>query len=103
MAITGNCNVNKKGASNAGKQTEMTLAQFREWLDQFDDNKDGCISEEELREAVRSSGKWFTSWRSRRGIRSADANGNGSIDSTEITKLIPFAEKTFGFKILVDQ
>lgn len=82
----------------------MTLSQFREWLDQFDDDKDGCISQEELREAVRSNGnKWFTSWRSKRGVRSADANGNGFVDSTEISKLVPFAEKTFGFKILVEQ
>ncbi|KAI9096684.1 hypothetical protein K1719_025863 [Acacia pycnantha] len=67
----------------------MSLEEFIRWLRSFDSDGDGRISRSELREAVRLSRGRFASWRSKRGIKSADTNGNGFIDDNEFRNLAP--------------
>ncbi|XP_026658309.2 calmodulin-1-like [Phoenix dactylifera] len=79
---------------------EMTVEDFKEWLKNFDKDKDGRISRDELRDAIRSKGGRFTTWKSSRGIRHADSNRNGFIDDAEIDNLVAFAQKHLGMKIV---
>ncbi|KAF5192062.1 hypothetical protein FRX31_018351 [Thalictrum thalictroides] len=76
----------------------MTVEEFKEWVDK---DKDGRISKEELREALRSVGGWFTTWMSDRGVKTADVNSNGFIDDNEIGNLVSFAKKHLGVKIQI--
>ncbi|PIA56437.1 hypothetical protein AQUCO_00700634v1 [Aquilegia coerulea] len=78
---------------------EMTIEEFKAWLKQFDADGDGRISKNELRTAMRSLGIYFTTWKSRRGIRFADSNGDGFIDDNEIDGLIEFAQNKLGIMI----
>ncbi|OVA15803.1 EF-hand domain [Macleaya cordata] len=91
----------KRSVSSKGKR-EMTMEEFKLWLKEFDDDGDGRISKEELREAIRSvgGGGWFTTWKSGRGIRSADDNRDGFISDNEINNLVDFAKKQLGVKIV---
>ncbi|KAH7848791.1 hypothetical protein Vadar_007992 [Vaccinium darrowii] len=88
-----------RGVSTDGKP-EMTIDEFKKWLKKFDINRDGRISEEDLQEAIRASGGWFTGRKSKAGVRSADANGNGFIEESEINNLVEFAKKHLGIKIV---
>ncbi|CAA7401618.1 unnamed protein product [Spirodela intermedia] len=80
--------------------TDMTLDEFKNWLKKFDDNNDGRISEEELRNATRSVGCWFSTWRSSRGIRKADFDGNKFVDDDELENLAAFAHRVLGIRIV---
>ncbi|PSS31417.1 Calcium-binding protein [Actinidia chinensis var. chinensis] len=97
MAFT-NCYATR-GVSSDGKH-EMTIDEFKQWLKRFDLNNDGLISKEDLREAVRVNGGWFSGRKSRLGIRSADKNGNGFIEESEINHLVEFAQKYLGVRII---
>ncbi|KAG5542166.1 hypothetical protein RHGRI_021882 [Rhododendron griersonianum] len=79
---------------------EMAMDQFKEWIKQFDVDKDGRISRDELKEAIRSTRAWFPGWKANRGVKAADANGDGFIDDSEITALMEFAEKNLSIKIM---
>ncbi|PIA56439.1 hypothetical protein AQUCO_00700636v1 [Aquilegia coerulea] len=79
---------------------EMTVEEFKNWLNQFDADKDGRISKEELHEAVRSLGVWFTSWKTRRGLLAADDNKNGYVDEHEVDHLFAYAQKKLNVKIV---
>ncbi|XWS21174.1 hypothetical protein CRYUN_Cryun30bG0032700 [Craigia yunnanensis] len=79
---------------------EMTIDEFKRWLKKFDEDKDGRISKDELADAIRVSGGWFARRKSKHGIRSVDANGNGFIDDNEIKNLVEFAEKHLNVRIL---
>uniref|UniRef100_A0A6N2N069 EF-hand domain-containing protein n=1 Tax=Salix viminalis TaxID=40686 RepID=A0A6N2N069_SALVM len=68
------------------------------WLKTFDADKDGRISREELEDAM--PGGWFTRWKGKRGVRSADSDGNGFIEESEINNLVELAQKYLGVKIL---
>ncbi|KAG6747731.1 hypothetical protein POTOM_047622 [Populus tomentosa] len=76
----------------------MTIEDFKRWLRKFDADKDGKISRKELEDAI--PGGWFTRWKGKAVIRSADSNGNGFIDESEIDNLVEFAQKYLGVKIL---
>ncbi|MCL7035822.1 hypothetical protein MKW94_005089 [Papaver nudicaule] len=89
----------KRCASGKHKQ-EMTLEEFKLWLKEFDTDGDGRISKQELREALRGAGRWFTTWKSGRGVRSADANRDGFINENEMSSLIKFATKELGIEIV---
>ena len=78
---------------------EMTIDEFKRWLKKFDEDKDGRISKDELADAIRVSGGWFARRKSKHGIRSVDANGNGFIDDNEIKNLAEFAEKHLNVRI----
>ncbi|KAK8572508.1 hypothetical protein V6N13_048105 [Hibiscus sabdariffa] len=85
----------KTRSYSADGKREMTMDEFERWLKRFDEDKDGKISKDELADAVRVSGGWFARRKSKYGIRSVDANGNGFVDDNEIKNLADFAEKTF--------
>ncbi|KAJ6400071.1 hypothetical protein OIU84_015680 [Salix udensis] len=76
----------------------MSIEEFKRWLKTFDADKDGKISREELEDAM--PGGWITRWKGKRGIRSADSDGNGFIEESEINNLVEFAQKYLGVKIL---
>ncbi|KAL7245170.1 hypothetical protein ACSBR2_000488 [Camellia fascicularis] len=79
---------------------EMTIEQFKVWLmREYDADKDGRISKNELREAVHVAGGWFSKWNSSHGIKSADKNGNGFVDENEINNLADFAQKKKGIMV----
>ncbi|KAI8001189.1 hypothetical protein LOK49_LG09G00557 [Camellia lanceoleosa] len=81
-----------KGLSPDDK-IEMMIEQFKVWLmREYDAGKDGRISKNELREAVRAAGGWFSAWNSSHGIKSADKNGNGFVNENEIN-LADFGQK----------
>ncbi|KAG6498113.1 hypothetical protein ZIOFF_046022 [Zingiber officinale] len=79
---------------------EMTVDEFKEWLKRFDADKDGRISRQELRRAIRSIDRRFTGWKAGRGIRFADTDGDGFIEDDEIDKLVEFARNSLGLKIV---
>jgi calmodulin len=79
---------------------DMTVDEFKEWLQRFDVDRDGRISRDELRRAMRAIRARFTGWRSRQGINYADADGDGYIDNNEIDGLIEFAQRSLGLKIV---
>ncbi|CAB4296941.1 unnamed protein product [Prunus armeniaca] len=54
-------------------------------------DKDGRISKEELRQAIRATRGHFVMFKSRLGLRSADADCNGFIDEDELNNLVDFA------------
>lgn len=88
-----------RSISGSGER-EMSMQEFKKWLKRFDADKDGRISREELREAIRATGGRFTRWKSKLGVRSADGNGDGFIDGHEIDNLVEFAMKHLGLKIV---
>ncbi|KAF0908075.1 hypothetical protein E2562_022922 [Oryza meyeriana var. granulata] len=78
---------------------EMTVEDFKEWLKQFDTDKDGRISRSELREAIRTRGGWFSGMRAGRAVRHADRDNSGFVDESEVENLVAFAQKSLGMKI----
>lgn len=99
MAIKGS------GGATAGRSimrstsSEVTAEEFKEWLRSFDTDRDGRISREELRQAMRSIHVRFSRWQSRCGLRYADGDGDGFIGDDEIDSLIHFAQHHLGLKI----
>ncbi|MDG6100468.1 EF-hand domain-containing protein, partial [Alteromonas sp. ZYF713] len=79
---------------------EMKLQEFEKFLETLDTDRDGCISSEELRQAIRKNGGWFATWKAKRAVKSADVNGNGVIDKGEISKLVALAEKELNVRIV---
>ena len=90
-----------KNVSYKGVQ-KVTMLEFKTWLMTFDDDKDGRISKDELREAIRvmGGGRFTTLIKGWQGVRSADNNRNGYIDYDEIEKLVEFANKTLGLQVV---
>ncbi|XP_028806775.1 polcalcin Phl p 7-like [Neltuma alba] len=88
----------ERGVASDGKRV-MTLEEFKRWLKRFDSNGDGRISHSEVKEAVRLSGGLIASWKSKRGIKSADSNHNGFIDDSEFRNLAHFADKYLNIRI----
>ncbi|GKD55446.1 putative EF-hand domain pair protein [Tanacetum coccineum] len=65
-----------------------------------DDNHDGRISQEELKEALHGLRIWFGRWKAKTAMKSVDSNRSGTIDSpAEMEKLVKFAEKHLHMKI----
>ncbi|KAK4726165.1 hypothetical protein R3W88_031082 [Solanum pinnatisectum] len=90
----------KRNIASDGK-LEMSLQEFKKWIKIFDTDKDGKISIEELRQAIRTNGdSWFSRLKGRRGIKGVDANGNGYIDENEFNNLVEFAQKNLGVRIV---
>ncbi|KAE8718137.1 hypothetical protein F3Y22_tig00110017pilonHSYRG00051 [Hibiscus syriacus] len=65
----------------------MTVNEFTTCLKGFDEDNDGRMSKDELANAIRVSGGWFANRKSKQGVQSVDANGNGFIDDSEIKNL----------------
>ncbi|KAM3275793.1 hypothetical protein ACQJBY_044264 [Aegilops geniculata] len=79
---------------------DMTADEFKEWIRRFDADRDGRISRDELRRAMRALRVRFTRRRSRSGISYADADGDGYIDDSEIDGLVEFARTNLGLRIV---
>jgi calmodulin len=77
--------------------SDMTIEEFKEWLKQLDTNKDGQLSREELRQALRKRGVGRIA--AFRGAHRVDKNSNGFIDDTEVENLIAFAQKYLGIRV----
>ncbi|KAK9053233.1 hypothetical protein SSX86_029865 [Deinandra increscens subsp. villosa] len=78
----------------------MTVDEFKGWLRTYDDNHDGRISQEELKEALHSLRIWFGRWKSKKAMQSSDSNHSGAIDSaTEIENLVKYAQQHLHMKI----
>ncbi|KAL8229221.1 hypothetical protein R6Q57_014121 [Mikania cordata] len=78
----------------------MTVDEFKAWLRTYDDNHDGRISQEELKEALHGLKIWFGRWKTKKAMESVDSNHNGSIDNTiEMERLVQFAQKHLHMKI----
>lgn len=79
---------------------EMTVEEFKNWIRRFDADHDGAISCEELQEAVRSLGAWLAWWKAHRGMKEADANRSGRVDSAEeFERLVSYAQQRLHMKI----
>ncbi|KAJ0450453.1 putative EF-hand domain-containing protein [Helianthus annuus] len=78
----------------------MTVDEFKAWLRTYDDNHDGRISQEELKEALHGLRIWFGRWKTEKAMKSVDTNRSGTIDSaSEMEKLVKFAQKHLHMKI----
>ncbi|KAL3514503.1 hypothetical protein ACH5RR_027220 [Cinchona calisaya] len=77
----------------------MNHEEFKKWLKEFDEDKDGRISRRELQEAIRAMGGRFTRWKSMIGMKLADKDPVGFIDGHEIYNLKNFAPKHLGIMI----
>lgn len=92
---------NSTDARSIGKKEEMSEEDFKKWLKRFDSNRDGRITVEELRNAIKASGGWFfCTQKAKHGMKKADENFNGVIDDTEIGNLVEFAQKHMGVRII---
>ena len=81
---------------------KISMKEFEELLDRVDTNRDGCVSQKELREALRELGLHFTTWKAWRARRHADANKNRCIDGeTERSALIEFLRDRWGIVVYV--
>lgn len=80
-------------------QSILSMADFKKWLMKYDADLDGRISMEELREAIRASGAWFSTAKAKRMMKSVDKNSDGFIDENEINMLVAFALKQIGLKV----
>ncbi|KAK1407532.1 hypothetical protein QVD17_39149 [Tagetes erecta] len=69
------------------------MKQFIAFVTTLDTNNDGCISYEELTQAIRNNGGWFARWKANRALKGADDDRNGFVDQNEIPNLVAFAEK----------
>ena len=81
---------------------EPTVEEFRAWLAQFDADRDGRISREELQQALRSLNVWFAWWKARGGVRAADGDGDGAVavaGDDEVARLFAFAQRHLHAKI----
>ncbi|CAN4095388.1 unnamed protein product [Withania somnifera] len=94
-------NTYRRNIASDGK-LEMSVQEFKKWMKRFDIDKDGKISKEELREALRANGVgWFSRIiKGSKGIKDADANGNGYIDDNEFNNLVEFAQRNLGVRIV---
>jgi calmodulin len=79
---------------------DMTVDEFKEWIKCFDMDKDGRISRQELRRAIKVIHGRFSGLKSRKGIRVSDTDGDGYINEDEIDNLIDFAQQSLGLKIV---
>ncbi|KAI5656207.1 hypothetical protein M9H77_25000 [Catharanthus roseus] len=89
-----------RSATFDDNKVEMTLEEFKKWLKRFDEDKDGRISQQELQNAMRTSGVWFSGFKSKDGLKSADKNHNGFIDDNELNNLKEFVLKHLGVRIV---
>ncbi|KDP38358.1 hypothetical protein JCGZ_04283 [Jatropha curcas] len=69
----------------------LTENELKRIFMQFDVNRDSVLSKEEIKKAFEYLGAFFPGFRANRGIRYADANGDGQVDLTELDDLVNYA------------
>ncbi|CAL9211521.1 unnamed protein product [Musa hybrid cultivar] len=86
--------------------TVKSREELKEWLKQFDIDKDGRISRQELRQAIHAASiykhnKWLRNYLAgRRGVRNADINRNGFVDEDEMDNLVDFVAEIAGLRFI---
>jgi Ca2+-binding EF-hand superfamily protein len=81
-------------------QGELTVEEFRAWLAQFDADRDGWISREELQHALRSINVWFALWKARDGVCATNTNRDGGVQGDDkVARLFAFAQRHLHVKI----
>nr|XP_016515677.1 PREDICTED: uncharacterized protein LOC107832359 isoform X2 [Nicotiana tabacum] len=53
---------------------DMSVQEFKVWIKQFDMDRDKRISREELTEALQNLHIWFSSWKARQVMKTADTD-----------------------------
>ncbi|OMP02019.1 Calcium-binding EF-hand [Corchorus olitorius] len=82
------------------REMSMTVDEFKAWLHNFDADRDGRISQEELKYALQSLRVRFGWWKARQGMKEVDSNHNGHIENgKEMEKLVNFAQQRLHMKI----
>lgn len=73
----------------------MTLseAQLKSIFNRCDNNGDGRLSKQELRNAFAGLGSHLPGWRAGRGLNHADGNGDGYVSDEELDDLVKYAFK----------
>uniref|UniRef100_A0ACD5Y8U9 Uncharacterized protein n=2 Tax=Avena sativa TaxID=4498 RepID=A0ACD5Y8U9_AVESA len=79
---------------------DMTADEFKQWLCRFDVDRDGRISRDELRCAMRALRTRFSGYKSKRCIEYADTDGDGYIKDNEVDGLIDYAQRSLGLRIV---
>ncbi|URE47129.1 Calcium-Binding Protein [Musa troglodytarum] len=76
------------------------MGEFLDLLERADENKDGRLSKDELRSALKASGLHFTRLKIWFAMRKCDLNRNGVIDGDkEIAKLLSYAENNWKIRV----
>ncbi|KAG9450903.1 hypothetical protein H6P81_010868 [Aristolochia fimbriata] len=96
MAIMGCCT---SPCQKGLPQREMSVREFKTWLMRFDMDRNGKISQDELKKAISTLHKWFAWWKAREGVKESDRNGNGEIDKDEIEQFVVYAQQHLNMKI----
>lgn len=79
---------------------EMTVDEFKAWLRRYDEEHDGRISQEELKEALNGLRVWVAWWKARQAMKVANSNRNGHIEKAkEMEKLVTYAQQNLHLKI----
>lgn len=83
-----------KNRERIASNEEMLSSMFK----QFDADKDGRLSYEDLKQAFKALGARFVAYRAYRALKFADANGDGFIDISEFDDLIKYTIRS-GFAL----
>lgn len=78
----------------------MEQREFLDLLERADENNDGRLSKDELRNALKASGLHFTRIRAWVAMRKCDLNQNGVIDGdNEMVKLLNYARQNWNISV----
>ena len=69
----------------------LTEEQLKAIFQEHDANKDGHLSKEEIKKAFQQLGSRLPSWRVKRALSHADADGDGNISVEEMGELVKYA------------
>ncbi|KAK0576461.1 hypothetical protein LWI29_017904 [Acer saccharum] len=76
-----------------GVRVPYTEAQLERMLMQFDGDRDGRLSKQDLTKALESLGSSFPAWRVWRALCHADEDGDGYISKDELNSLVKYIVK----------
>ncbi|KAE8684122.1 putative Calcium-binding EF-hand family protein [Hibiscus syriacus] len=98
-------NVDKRCRRQRGKKKEdwspndPPVDQLMMMLERYDHNRDGRLSNEEIKQAFRSLGSHLPEWRAHRaGLHHTDANNDGLISKEELDNMVKYVTER-GYKI----
>ncbi|KAK2660336.1 hypothetical protein Ddye_006869 [Dipteronia dyeriana] len=76
-----------------GMPVATTEQQIKDLLKRYDTNQNGLLDKAEVQRAFNKLGSLFPSYRAYRGIKIADDNGDGVVDTYELEKLVQYVKK----------